>query len=156
VRHGAQTPYALPDADGPQVQSLEWDTDARDEAWEESRRLAERDPEAAALLVAHLHAATAPAPDPDALDQTPVPTSEPFDPMVMFAELAAFYHWTDASMRQMPWKRLLAYYREAVRMKERDEARMRTSSAPQTVSQEEFMRNLRRMTTYEGDVVPVS
>jgi len=156
VRHGTATPYAPAHLEAVQTQPVAWDADARDTAWQEAQRLAGRDPEAAALLVAHLRVAAEPESAPDDLTATPLPASEPFDPMAMFAELAAYYHWSDESMRRMPWKRLLAYYREAVRMHERDIAQARGAKAGDAPTQDEFVRALRRTAIYDGEVVPIS
>ena len=112
-----------------------WDTDARVGAWEEAQRAGERDPDAAAYLLACLRAdargngngdgngdgdpdAADADTDDEALMPAPVASSavaggKPFDPMRLLARVAKFYGFSHRELMRMPWRAFLGYAREA-------------------------------------------
>lgn len=116
-----------------------WDEEERETAWRQARDLAKHDPDAAAVLMAHLEA-TAGQPrrvrgerDQDEEDQEDDDVTAPlrrgakrppqFDPARLIARVAHEYGWTDAAVLATPWRRLLMYAREAsILHEEEDEA----------------------------------
>jgi len=117
-------PYAITTPD--------WDEEAIETARDQAALLLDMDANDATALLLLQKARLAErrlrgeAPTPDAAESAPRPAPrherrEPFDPMQMFAQLAHFYpSFSDTAMRRMPWKRLLAYKREAERMIEEE------------------------------------
>lgn len=122
-----------------QVPVPDWDAEAREQAWRTYLAVREHDAEAAALLYASItaydDAQQRAGGEPGAATGGVArrlgsdSTREPFDPARMFSQLARYYHWTDETMRKMPWKRLLAYHREAVLAQEDEDERFRDHMA---------------------------
>lgn len=108
-----------------------WEEEERQTAWRQARDLALHDPDAAALLMAHLEAS---AGQPQRLPDTGEPGDDTeeqdgddvlaplrrgaarrreFDPARLVARVALEYKWSDAQVMATPWRRLLMYAREA-------------------------------------------
>jgi len=128
ARQSSATPTPQPYA----ITAPDWDEEAIETARDQAAMLLDMDAnDATALLLlqkARLAERRLRGEDvrdvtPDAAEQVPRRASrhEPFDPMQMFAQLAHYYpSFSDTAMRRMPWKRLLAYKREAERMIEEE------------------------------------
>jgi hypothetical protein len=111
-------------------EAYDWDEDARRAAWQQARDVALRDPDAAAVLMAHLDATSTsasrahpsgdPRRAPAAERPASAPSATPFDPMRLFARIARFYGWTHAEIMATPWRTLLGYAREAEIMSSED------------------------------------
>lgn len=124
------------------ITAPDWDEEAIETARDQAAMLLDMDPnDATAMLLLHkarlaeqrLRGEDIGAVTPDASEQTPKPvvSHEPFDPMQMFAQLAHYYpSFSDERMRRMPWKRLLAYKREAERMIEEENKAVKDAQHP--------------------------
>ena len=121
----------------------DWDEEACEEAEATADEIAAYDPEAARHLYAQLAAvrrahtrAAALAPDDDDDDDTArvdgggglalalqlADTAQSYNPMRLYAQLARYYHFADHDIERMHFPRAFAYYREAMRMQEEEEA----------------------------------
>lgn len=114
-----------------------WDSDARLAAWEQAQTASDRDPDAAAHLLACLSADSvhqADAPQVEQVEQVEPDTSrfsrrKPFDLMRLIAHVAKYYAFSDHDIMRLPWKRFLAYAREAEIMTEEENQRMQDEMA---------------------------
>ena len=117
-----------------------WDTDARDGAWREAQRAGERDPDAAAYLIACLRADGDNDGDNDEADTETVDAvsrqqsarlkaPKAFDPMRLIARYRKFYGGSHQHLMRMPWPTFLGYVREAdIMNQEEQEAYTRANS----------------------------
>jgi hypothetical protein len=134
----------------------------REHAYNRAMELAERDPEAAAFLLAQLEEA-APASVPSSPSSQPTvryvrSDLDPFDPMRLYAQLCKYYGWGDEQVRAMPLKRLLAYFREMVIQQEKEDEAIRkqthTSSSTGPYTDEQNIVDASALAAYADQPVP--
>lgn len=100
-----------------------WDREAREAAWHSARDLAERDPDAALVLLAHLER-TAPAATPDIPTPTPAPAPRSvYNPTRLYAIVirARGWSWRDCNDCHFPF--FFGLLRELTLLDEEEEQR---------------------------------
>lgn len=103
---------------------MAWDYEARSAAYDQSRAMAARDPDAAAYLMAHLDVTAADAPSITS-------AHEPYDPMMLYARMAKYYRFSDSDLDNMAYPRFFGYLRCAVLMSEEEQRAIdRQTNAP--------------------------
>lgn len=135
----------------------EWDSEARDRAMEQARKLALRDPEAAELLLAQLQveeeAAKRRAPEvSDAI------LRKVYRPSALFANMAAFYRWSIPDMNEMDYVLFFVMAEEAEEIQKKRDKAMNSSNGNQgnnIVSEREVQAWLPTAREYEGPTVHV-
>lgn len=122
-------------ADAPTVVAplpLEWDREARDTAWQQYRMLAADDPEAAAVLRAHLeaqapHAGAKPAqaPSPESLESHPERLgASVYNPTRLYAQVIRACGWTWRDCDETHFPAFFGLVRELTLLAEADDQAM--------------------------------
>lgn len=103
---------------------MEWDHEARTDAYDQAHELALRDPDAASYLLAHL----------DAPADTPPPPREHgvYDPIAIYARVMRFYKGsvTFTDIEHMHYPTFFALLREATLMAEEEHRANKTPPPP--------------------------
>jgi hypothetical protein len=132
----------------------EWDSEARERAMEQARKLAMRDPDAAEQLLAQLRveeeAAKKRAPEiSDAI------LRKVYRPSALFANMAAFYRWSWESMNNMDYVAFFVMAEEAEEIQRKRDKAMNNGKTKDIVSEQEVRGWLPSAQRYEGPTVHV-
>lgn len=95
----------------------EWDTETEREAMSEAQRISERDPEAAAFLMAHV--AVSQEKRKEAAQYEPY--EEEYNPTRLYAQMTKYYRISPKELDEMHYLLFFGYLREANRMNEEEE-----------------------------------
>lgn len=134
----------------------EWDSEARERAMEQARKLALRDPDAAEQLLAQLRveeeAAKRRAPEiGDAI------LRKVYRPSALFANMAAFYRWSIPDMNEMDYVLFFVMAEEAEEIQRKREKAMNEGKGNNNdiVTEQEVRGWLPSTQRYEGPTVHV-
>jgi len=115
-------------------QDLEWDFEAEQEAMAEAQRVAERDPEAAALLMAQL----AVSQEIRRERNTYEPFEEEYNPTRLYAQMMKFYRIQPSELNKMHYLLFFGLLREANAMLSEEEQKTQGMlAAPRQYSRSE-------------------
>jgi hypothetical protein len=129
-----------------------WDSEARDRALEQARKLALRDPDAAEQLLAQIRVE-----EEAAKKRTPeigdAILRKVYRPSTLFANMAAFYRWSWESMNNMDYVAFFVMAEEAEEIQKKREKAMNRDN--DIVSEQEVRGWLPSVRHYEGSTVRV-